>query len=591
MRTISRAIPLGLSALALVAFHVPATGCTPLEETVAHRGDGNGADGTDGYLGEPRDLGDLPAQGEEGTTEDDLCLDGCIGEDPGFESETDAGGGLVPGEGAPGPDDEEGVSPPPPPLTPPVAGEVVIHPGGPTARGVAFLAPPVLSDRLPVECFSGPNVKTPDTTCGKAMAEAFPTKCKGAWPQYCVSSMNFQTACDDVSPKCPVTCTPKPDRAAQKPAGLNPPLRFDLTPVPTANKCDYPVAFTSALYTEPHFIGVTKTYVGLTGLPVKSVQQDVWSQPGVDVAVHLYTLNEPFWDLPKNHPEARRQLRNGATYANCVIARLESSGNARASNDSAAYCKDILPDHVVTRSPSTASITRLLGYAIQPTMWNLPGDGGTLYRQFMIDFATRLDAVYGVKVVFVVDKAYPSAYAADWKRLSEVAYLAPAVFAHTISMGKETGLAERKKIARARYDSAMGKWNAAGVPAQKLLVTEHFGDYEADYNWERCEKVECDAAGAKCQTRKSASGKPFYRCQKRVTWGRAGLESSVWEDVMRARFEAADGAGFAGTVSMGWSAPFFTNEGVTYSPEGLEKKAARRRDFQRDAYGKLKRSK
>lgn len=594
MRTIQRAFPLALGALALIAFHVPATGCTPLEETVSHRGDGNDKDGTDGYRGEPRDLGDLPAQGDEGTTADDLCLDGCIGEDPGFGDGTGAGGGLVPGEegaeGMPGPDDEEGVSPPPPPLAPPKAGENPTRPGGPTQRGAAYTAPPVFSSKLPIECFSGPNVKAPDTKCGKAMGEAFPTKCKTAWTQYCVSTMNFQAACDEVASKCPVTCTPKPDKEIQKPATLNPPLRFDLTPVPSANKCDYPVAFTSALYDEPHFIGVTQTYVGLPGLPIKSVQQDVWSQQGIDVAIHLFTMNEPFWDLPKNHPDARRRLRDGATFANCVIARLEGSGNTRAGHDSAAYCKDIEPDHVVQRSPSTASITRLLGYAIQPALWNLAGDGGRLYRQFLIDFATRLDAIYGVKVVFIFDQAYPSGDFADWKRLTDVAHLAPAVYVNTLTVGHEADHAGRKKVARARYDTAMGKWNTAGVPANKLLVTEHFGDYEADYSWERCDKAKCDAAGSKCQPRKSSSGKPFYRCQKRVTWGRAGLKSSAWEDVMRARFEAADGAGFVGTVSLGWSAPFFTNEGLTYDPEGLEKKAARRRDFQRDAYGKLKRS-
>ena len=137
----------------------------------------------------------------------------------------------------------------------------------------------------------------------------------------------------------------------------------------------------------------------------------------------------------------------------------------------------------------------------------------------------------------------------------------------------------------------MAKWNAVGVSATKLLVTEHFGDYEAPFNWERCDKVACEAAGDKCKTRKSKSGKPFYRCQTRVTWGRAGLKSSVWQDVMRARFDAAEGAGFAGSVSMGWSAPSFNNDGVTYSADALEKKAARRRDFQRDAYGKLKRKK
>ena len=597
MRTFSRAFPLVLATLALVALHVPATGCAPSEETVGHRGNGKD-DGSDGFRGAPRDLGDLPAQGDEGTTADDLCLDGCIGEEPGYD-ETGAGGGELAGgeaageggDGVPGPDDEEGVSPPPPPVVLPEIQENPSTPGGPTAKGPAFTAPPVFPAKVPVECIGGPGLKAPDTKCAKAMGEAYPTECKTGWPQLCVSRMSFETACDEVRPKCPVPCSPKPDKAVGKPATLNAPMRFDLTPVPSANQCDYPVAFTAALYDEPHFIAVTKTYVGPAGLPIRSVQQDVWSQQGVDVAVHLYTLTEPFWDLPKDEPVARRRLRDGATYANCVVARLESSGNTRAGKSSAGYCKDILPDHVITRSASTASLTRLLGYSIEASQWDAPGEGGRLFRQFLIDFATRLDSVYGIRVVFVVGKAAPTGFDADWKRLSDVAWLAPSVFAHTPAMAHEADKDARKKIARQRYDVAMTKWTAAGVPQNKLLVTEHFGDYEAPYNYERCEKAECDKAGDNCKTRKSASGKPFYRCQKRVTWGRAGMSASDWEHVMRARFEAAAGAGFVGTVSMGWSSPLFTNEGLTYDGDGREKKASRRRDFERDAYGKFKRDK
>jgi hypothetical protein len=564
-------------------------GCAPSDEASARKGgDGSGSD----YQARARDLGDLPAQGDdEATDPDDLCLDGCAGDDPGLEYDdaVGSGGGEANGEaGATGTGDGDGdgdeASEPEPPIELPNIAGPTLPPA--TLQGAPYKAPLLPVTAAPIECRGGPGVEPPDTACGKAMKELFPSTCALEWTTYCVSIMHLQTACVDVAEKCPPVCSAKPDKTSQPPPEHGAPLRFDLTPVPRALTCDYPVNFTSALYPHPHYVGVPRTYVGLTGLPIKSVQKAVGERK-LDTAAYLFTLNEPFWKDSSSASTARKHLQSGAVFANCVVARLEASGDLRAGVKDASYCKDIQYDSVVERSPLTKGIKKLLAYQVGSNEWGNAGVGGKIFRQFLIDFATRLSAVYGITPTIIVAKSSPTAYFDDWQKLAQVAYVATAAYTHSGDLGAVKDQAKRRALARVRYDKVVAAWAAGGVPKERLLIAEHYGDFEADYSFARCDKTACTEAGKACITRKTGDGTPFYRCKKKVTFGRAGLDPLVWENVMAARLQAAEDAGFAGTVTLGWSMPFFDNEGITYQGATADAKVDRRQRFQFKAYGSL----
>jgi hypothetical protein len=439
---------------------------------------------------------------------------------------------------------------------------------------------------VPIECQGGPGVKPPNTPCGKALKELLPSTCGVEWTTYCVSIMHLQTACVDVAEKCPPVCSAKPDKNSQPPPEHATPLRFDLTPVPKALTCDYPGNFTSALYPHPHYVGVPRTLVGLAGLPIKSVQKAV-GERSLDTAAYLYTLNEPFWKDAGSTSAIRKRLQGGAVFANCVVARLEATGDLRAGVKDASYCKDIQYDSVVQRSPLTKGIKKLLAYQVGSNQWGDPGEGGKAFRRFLIDFATRLSAVYDITPTIIVAKSSPTAYFDDWQKLSQVALIATEAYTHTGDLGAVKDQAKRRALARARYDSVVAAWAAGGVPKNRLLIAEHYGDFEASYSFARCDKTACAAAGKDCITRQTGEGTPFYRCKKKVTFGRAGLDPVVWENVMEARLKAAEDAGFAGTVTLGWSMPFFDNEGVTYQGASAAAKTDRRQRFQFKGYGSL----
>lgn len=561
--------------------------CGPSDEAVGNkRADGTSSD----YQARAQDIGDLPAEGDdEATTADDLCLDGCAGDDPGFDDSAEIGGGETgtggssssPGEGVGDGDGDDASEPEPPIELPTIAGPT---PPPATVQGAPYIAPLPPVTAVPIECRGGPGIPPPKTSCGKAMAALLPSTCGVEWTTYCVSVMHLQTACVGVAKQCPPVCSAKPDKTDKPPADHAPPLRFDVTAVPQSLSCDYPTTFTSALYKQPHYVSVTRTMVGLSGLPIKSVQKAI-ADRNLDTAAYLFTLNEPFWKDATTASTARKHLQSGAVFANCVVARLEAYGDLHAGLKDASYCKDLQYDSVVQRSPLTTGVRKLVAYQVGSDQWGDPGEGGKVFRRFLIDFATRLSTVYGIVPTFVIAKSAPTAYFDDWKQLSQVAYIATAAYAHTGDLGAVHDQSKRRALARVRYDKSLAAWTAAGVPKARLLLAEHYGDFEANYSFARCDATACKAAGSSCTTRKTSEGTPFYRCKKKVTFGRAGLSPEVWENVMEARLQAAAQAGFAGTVSMGWSMPFFDNDGVTYQGVTAAAKLDRRERFQLKAYG------
>jgi hypothetical protein len=456
--------------------------------------------------------------------------------------------------------------------------------------GSPYVAPPVPPPELPVECVGGPDVAPPNTPCGKAMLASHPGACSPSWTPSCVAQLEISTdsACQTVIGKCPRVCpNVDPNKQVSIPADVTPaPLRFDLTPVPTEPVCDSSATFTSALYAEPHFVAVPRSFIGPEGVPIKSVQREVW-QKKLDTAAYLFTLPEPFWKVNDAVPAYRKQLQNGATYANCVVARMEATGDLRATTKDAAYCKDIEPDSVVQRSPLTLSVKKLVAYSLKKEQWDAGGEGGKAFRRFIVDFATRLSVVYGITPIFLVEKSYPTGYEADWQMLSTVAYIATEAFVHTGVMGAKPTAEARKAVAVTRYTDSLTKWQAAGVPKERLLLAEHYGDYEKTYSYASCSSSECAAAGDKCATFTAGGGDKIHRCQKPVTNGRAGLDDAVWEAVMELRLKAAAEVGFVGTLSLGWTMPTLDATGVAYKGKSAKDKESRRERFQKKAYGSV----
>jgi hypothetical protein len=136
------------------------------------------------------------------------------------------------------------------------------------------------------------------------------------------------------------------------------------------------------------------------------------------------------------------------------------------------------------------------------------------YRQFVIDFATEMDTVWGKQVVIASPFAAPASNAASWAALAEHAWIG----VESYLSGQEINATGNQVVwCQGQYQQSKDAYTSKGVPEDRLVLFEHFGGTLTD-----------------------------------TGWGRAGVSDAGWHNAIEARSAAAAAVGFAGFASYAW---------------------------------------
>jgi hypothetical protein len=165
---------------------------------------------------------------------------------------------------------------------------------------------------------------------------------------------------------------------------------------------------------------------------------------------------------------------------------------------------------------------------ISSSQWQLNPGAPSLseHRTWVIDTVTLLNDTYGYKVItYSPYETVGTANAPSWQALAAKSYVAIESYqSGTEVWNSGSTNAARLAWAQGKYQSSKNTYLAAGVPASKLFVSEHFANNSA-----------ITSTGA-------AAG-----------WGRAGLASaSDWDTVIQLRQDAIYNVGFAGFLAYNW---------------------------------------
>jgi autotransporter-associated beta strand protein len=165
---------------------------------------------------------------------------------------------------------------------------------------------------------------------------------------------------------------------------------------------------------------------------------------------------------------------------------------------------------------------------ISASQWQLnPGvPSKSEHRTWVIDTVTLLNDEYGYKVItYSPYETVGSGNAASWQALAAKSYIAIESYqSGTEVWNSGSTNAARLAWAQSKYQNSKNTYLAAGVPASRLFVSEHFGNNNAVTD-----------SGA-------AAG-----------WGRAGLASAAaWDTVIQLRQDAIYNVGFAGFLAYSW---------------------------------------
>jgi autotransporter-associated beta strand protein len=169
---------------------------------------------------------------------------------------------------------------------------------------------------------------------------------------------------------------------------------------------------------------------------------------------------------------------------------------------------------------------------ISASQWQLnPGVPSlSKHRTWVVDTVTLLNDVYGYKVVtYSPYETVGTANAPSWQALAAKSYVAIESYqSGTEVWNSGTDNASRLACVQGRYQRSKSTYLAAGVPASRLFISEHFANNAATY---------VDNQG---NTR--ATG-----------WGRAGLPSAAdWDQVIMIRQDAMFNVGFEGFLAYNW---------------------------------------
>ncbi|MDP6946411.1 MAG: hypothetical protein QF464_19845 [Myxococcota bacterium] len=136
------------------------------------------------------------------------------------------------------------------------------------------------------------------------------------------------------------------------------------------------------------------------------------------------------------------------------------------------------------------------------------------YRQFVVDFAERLADHHDRLVIVTAPFATPGGNNAAWQALAEHAWVAAQ---HYLSGAEINQAGNQQGWCEDRYTETMDAYEARGVPKERLMLVEHFGNTTPDKGW-----------------------------------GRAGASVQGWINAITVRTLAAASLDFAGFISYAW---------------------------------------
>ena len=151
--------------------------------------------------------------------------------------------------------------------------------------------------------------------------------------------------------------------------------------------------------------------------------------------------------------------------------------------------------------------------------WLDPGDRGVRYRRYVADVAHRLSVHHGRSVVVFSPFYRPGwngtqHYPASWRAVAQNAYIGVENYISGTAI-RSSGFSET--FCRNRYQQSITAYTRLGVPLDRLMLTEHFGQTVPGTNW-----------------------------------GRADLPIDGWIRAINVRTRAARSLPFAGYVTYGW---------------------------------------
>jgi autotransporter-associated beta strand protein len=181
--------------------------------------------------------------------------------------------------------------------------------------------------------------------------------------------------------------------------------------------------------------------------------------------------------------------------------------------------------HAYTMNNSTNNGPRpewLILNEISPSLWQQNPGAPSLseFRTWAIDSVTRLTDVYGYKVIILspYQQLGSTQNAPSWQALANKAYIGIEAYLDGDEVWKGgTDYASRVAYAQGRYQAAKNSYLNVGVPAEKLFVIEHVGN---------------TVAGTK--------------------WGRGGIPTADWDQVLMIRQDALYNVNFAGFLTYAW---------------------------------------
>lgn len=455
-----------------------------------------------------------------------------------------------------------GAVPPPdvPPGGPPPGAPIIIGP-------VAFARPPM--------CTASVTPFPKGDACTDGVCAQFDACCT-KWDAQCADFMALVPACDG---RCPTLCNGAP----APPVGARP-MRIDTAPtyLPKAPFCTLHSAFTAGLYAEPHYVAVRRTLGYQPGTSVVNFVGEIWAANQQATAL-APSIGEPFWKLATDPvgQENRQKFQSGAAYANCLMYRLQSYGDLVAVADSLKSClaaNVTASSYYPRQGPSAGAVDKIVLSAMDNKLWStLPA-----YRAFLISLATRLKTVYNLEAVIMVEitQVDPEDSPADLIKLSKVAYLAVHAYSNTVAISAAPDI---EAAALARYQAVVTSYEKAGIDKKRLVLVEHYGNFEASYTTRTCSSnADCTPIDDKdCVI---ADGKKVF-CKLYIPYGRAGIKQADWEKVLPARYAAQVATGVAGTMSYGWLSPLRKPDGTAYNALEIEQRQKVRYRNQRIIYG------
>ncbi len=137
------------------------------------------------------------------------------------------------------------------------------------------------------------------------------------------------------------------------------------------------------------------------------------------------------------------------------------------------------------------------------------------YRKHVIGMAQRLTERWGKSPIIAAPFARPGKNGESWSKLARYAFIASETYLTGADINKH---GNSVAWCQAQYQASIDAYTSLGVPRDRLMLIEHFGNTVAG-----------------------------------IQWGRAGVGDDGWRNAIKARGAAAQNLRFAGFLSYSWA--------------------------------------